>query len=35
LEILEKIAANSKLNIAMGERVQGDRGLTDRIVNVL
>jgi hypothetical protein len=30
LEILEKIAANSKLNIVLGEK-----GLTDRVVNVL
>ena len=30
LEVLEKVAANSKLNIVLGEK-----GLTDRVVNVL
>jgi regulator of protease activity HflC (stomatin/prohibitin superfamily) len=30
LEVLEKVAANSKLNVLLG-----DKGLTDRIVNVL
>ena len=30
LEILEKIAASSKLNVVLGEK-----GLTDRVVNVL
>ena len=35
LEVLEKVAANSKLNILLGDRVLGDRGLTDRVVNVL
>src|SRR5207244_7729857 len=30
LEVLEKIAANSKLNIVLGEK-----GLTDRVMNVL
>jgi hypothetical protein len=30
LEVLEKIAASSKLNIVLGEK-----GLTDRLVNVL
>ena len=30
LEILEKIAASSKLNIVLG-----DKGLTDRVVNLL
>jgi regulator of protease activity HflC (stomatin/prohibitin superfamily) len=30
LEVLEKIAASSKLNIVLG-----DKGLTERIVNVL
>jgi regulator of protease activity HflC (stomatin/prohibitin superfamily) len=30
LEVLEKIAANSKLNIMLG-----DKGLTDRVVNLL
>ena len=29
-EVLEKVAANSKLNILLG-----DRGLTDRVMNVL
>ena len=35
LEVLEKVAANSKLNILLGDRVLGDRGLTDRVMNVL
>jgi len=35
LEVLEKVAANSKLNIVLGDRVLGDRGLTDRVMNVL
>ena len=30
LEVLEKVAANSKLNIVLG-----DKGLTDRVINVL
>jgi len=30
LEVLEKVAANSKLNILLG-----DKGLTDRVMNVL
>lgn len=30
LEVLEKVAANSKLNVVLG-----DKGLTERIVNVL
>ncbi len=30
LEILEKVAANSKLSILLGEK-----GLTDRVMNVL
>jgi hypothetical protein len=30
LEVLEKVAANSKLNILLGEK-----GLTDRVMNVL
>ncbi|MGD9724016.1 MAG: hypothetical protein AB7O59_21675 [Pirellulales bacterium] len=30
LEVLEKVAANSKLNIVLG-----DNGLTDRVMNVL
>ncbi len=30
LEVLEKVAANSKLNIVLG-----DKGLTDRVMNVL
>ena len=35
LEVLEKVAANSKLNILLGDRVLGDRGLTDRVINLL
>jgi regulator of protease activity HflC (stomatin/prohibitin superfamily) len=35
LELLEKIAATSKLNIVLGDRSPGDQGLTDRIVNAL
>ena len=35
LEVLEKVAANSKLNILLGDRIFGDRGLTDRVMNVL
>jgi regulator of protease activity HflC (stomatin/prohibitin superfamily) len=35
LEVLEKVAANSKLNILLGDRVVGDRGLTERVMNVL
>jgi hypothetical protein len=30
LEVLEKVAANAKLNVVLG-----DKGLTERIVNVL
>ena len=30
LEVLEKVAANSKLSILLG-----DKGLTDRVMNVL
>ncbi len=35
LEVVEKVAANSKRNILLGDRVLGDRGLTDRVMNVL
>jgi hypothetical protein len=35
LEVLGKLAANAKLNIVLGDRVVGDRGLTDRVMNVL
>jgi regulator of protease activity HflC (stomatin/prohibitin superfamily) len=35
LEVLEKVAANSKLNIRLGNRADGERGLAERIVNVL
>ena len=30
LEVLEKVASNSKLNVVLGEK-----GLTDRVVNLL
>ncbi len=30
LEVLEKVASNSKLNVVLGER-----GLADRVVNLL
>jgi len=35
LEVLEKVAAGGKLNIVMGERGPGDKGLTDRVLNLL
>jgi regulator of protease activity HflC (stomatin/prohibitin superfamily) len=35
LEVLEKVAANSKLNIVLGDLSPDKRGLTDRVMNVL
>jgi regulator of protease activity HflC (stomatin/prohibitin superfamily) len=35
LEVLEKVAANSKLNILLGDVLPDKRGLTDRVMNVL
>jgi hypothetical protein len=35
LEVLEKIAANGKLNIVLGEKSLGEKGLVDKVVNLL
>lgn len=35
LEVLEKIAAAGKLNIVLGERSLGEKGLADKVVNLL
>ncbi|HBN75146.1 MAG TPA: peptidase [Planctomycetaceae bacterium] len=35
LEVLEKIAASGKLNIVLGERIPGEKGLADKVVNLL
>lgn len=35
LEVLEKVAANSKLNVVLGERAVGDPGLADRVINLV
>ena len=35
LEVLEKIAAADKLNIILGERNPGEKGLADKVVNLL
>ena len=35
LEVLEKIAAAGKLNIVLGEKNPGERGLADKVVNLL
>ena len=35
LEVLEKIAAAGKLNIILGERNPGEKGLADKVVNLL
>jgi regulator of protease activity HflC (stomatin/prohibitin superfamily) len=35
LEVLKKVAANSKLNILLGDVSPGKLGLTDRVLNVL
>jgi len=34
LEVLEKIAAAGKLNIVLGERHPGEKGLADKMVNL-
>lgn len=35
LEVLEKIAAGGKLNIVVGEKSLGEKGLADKVVNLL
>ncbi len=35
LEVLEKIAASGKLNVFLGEKGLGDKGLADRVTNLL
>ncbi len=35
LEVLEKIAAAGKLNIVLGERNPGEKGLADKVMNLL
>jgi len=35
LEVLEKIAMNGKLNIILGEKSPGEKGLADKVVNLL
>ena len=35
LEVLEKIAAAGKLNIVLGETSPGEKGLADKVVNLL
>jgi regulator of protease activity HflC (stomatin/prohibitin superfamily) len=35
LEVLEKIAASGKLNIVLGEKNPGEKGLADKVVNLL
>jgi regulator of protease activity HflC (stomatin/prohibitin superfamily) len=35
LEVLEKIAANGKLNIVLGDKALGEKGLAERVVNLL
>jgi len=35
LEVLEKIAAAGKLNIVLGERHPGEKGLADKVVNLM
>jgi len=35
LEVLEKIAAGGKLNIVLGEKAPGEKGLADKVVNLL
>ena len=35
LEVLEKIAASGKLNIVLGEKSPGEKGLADKVVNLL
>lgn len=35
LEVLEKITAGGKLNIVLGERAAGEKGLADKVINLL
>jgi hypothetical protein len=35
LEVLEKVAASGKLNIVLGEKAPGEKGLADKVVNLL
>ena len=35
LEVLEKIASGGKLSIVLGDRVPGEKGLTDKVINLL
>jgi len=35
LEVLEKVASAGKLNIVLGDKVLGERGLADKVVNLL
>lgn len=35
LEVLEKIAANGQLKIVLGEKSPGEKGLADKVVNLL
>lgn len=35
LEVLEKIAANGKLNIVLGDKAPGEKGLADKVINLL
>ncbi|WP_437206553.1 slipin family protein [Planctomicrobium sp. SH664] len=35
LEVLEKIASNGKLSIVLGEKSLGEKGLADKVVNLL
>jgi len=35
LEVLEKIASSGKLNIVLGEKSLSEKGLVDKVVNLL
>lgn len=35
LEVLETVAASGKLNIVLGEKSPGEKGLADKVVNLL
>ncbi|MEW4488164.1 slipin family protein [Thalassoglobus sp. JC818] len=35
LEVLEKIAASGKLNIVLGDKTPGEKGLADKVINLL
>ncbi len=35
LEVVEKIAANGKLNIILGDKAHGEKGLADKVINLL